>query len=509
MKAKLPFGISFRVAMFGRKLTKVLTILLCAFSFALFGLASTGFLYNEVNTLTQVYLNYLQNIQPAILLTEVDNFGQERHISQERIAYFKQETGLDFVYCYMDAEDSVHRFYAEYETESPERLSETILSGSAATYEDCGFQLMAGRYPEADDEIVITLSRFQDFQKLGYAYNDYHFVHIRDGVVLSDVPYSYQYNSTGDRFIEIHSGRGSVHVSGDYTGYVYVEFKERGEPEEIRTYDDIIGKKIICFGDPQTGSLGKENIYDATIVGVADDSQAHFNIYTLRRVSLRSESWRETFAPSVQDDVECLAAGPTDDYDLARTCVELSLEMLDAYEAKYPDANQHDAPSMGAYPVTTWVDHTTLAHSNFWAGEKLLIFFGLVGGFLFAIFSVLLCWHLMTSTLALQRIKIGILRSLGAGEADVVRIILIEALLVAVCSFLLGLIFTLAGYYWVLYPLFYIKIYGVCPLVLNGWNILFLAGLSFIVPFLCTIVPTKKFLKQSIVDNISGNLSKR
>ena len=34
------------------------------------------------------------------------------------------------------------------------------------------------------------------------------------------------------------------------------------------------------------------------------------------------------------------------------------------------------------------------------------------------------------------------------------------------------------------------------------------AGISF-VPFLCTIVPIKKFLKQSIVDNISGNLSKR
>ena len=432
MKAKLPFGISFRVAMFGRKLTKVLTILLCAFSFALFALSSTGYMYDQIDFLTRSFLTLQKVHTPGILFSHFDDYAQSWLFPTERIDYIEQETGLDFVYCFLHAKDPVHRFYAEYETESPERLSETILSGSAATYEDCGFQLMAGRYPEADDEIVITLSRFQDFQKLGYAYNDYHFVHIRDGVVLSDVPYSYQYNSTGDRFIEIHSGRGSVHVSGDYTGYVYVEFKERGEPEEIRTYDDIIGKKIICFGDPQTGSLGKENIYDATIVGVADDSQAHFNIYTLRRVSLRSESWRETFAPSAQDDVECLAAGPTDDYDLARTCVELSLEMLDAYEAKYPDANQHDAPSMGAYPVTTWVDHTTLAHSNFWAGEKLLIFFGLVGGFLFAIFSVLLCWHLMTSTLALQRIKIGILRSMGAGEADVVRIILIEALLVAV-----------------------------------------------------------------------------
>ena len=500
---------SLRLAMQGKVITKVLTVFLCAFSFALFALSSTGYMYDQIDFLTRSFLTLQKVHTPGILFSHFDDYAQSWLFPTERIDYIEQETGLDFVYCFLHAKDSVYHFYAEYETESPERMSETILSGSAATYEDCGFQLMAGRYPEADDEIVITLSRFQDFQKLGYAYNDHFFVHIRDGVVLSDVPYSYIYSSTGERYIEIDSGRGSAQIPGDYTGYVYVEFKERGEPEEIRTYDDIIGKKIICFGDPQTGSLGEENIYDATIVGVADDSEAHFNIYTLRQVSLRSESWRETFAPSVQDDVECLAAGPTDDYDLARTCVELSLEMLDAYEAKYPDANQHDAPSMGAYPVTTWVDHTTLAHSNFWAGEKLLIFFGLVGGFLFAIFSVLLCWHLMTSTLALQRIKIGILRSMGAGEADVIRIILIEALLVAVCSFLLALIFTLAGYYWVLYPLTYMDQYGFSRLILNGWNILFLAGLSFGVPILCSLVPLKRFLQKPIVDNISGNLSKR
>ena len=499
---------SLRLAMQGKVITKVLTVFLCAFSFALFALSSTGYMYDQVDFLTRSFLTLQKVHTPGILFSHFDNYAQSWLFPTERIDYIEQETGLDFVYCFLNAEDSVYRFYAEYETESSERMNETILSGSAATYEDCGFQLMAGRYPEADDEIVITLSRFQDFQKLGYAYNDYHFVHIRDGVVLSDVPYSYQYSSTGDRFIEIHSGRGSVPVPGDYTGYVYVEFKERGEPEEIRTYDDIIGKKIICFGDPQTGSLGEENIYDATIVGVADDSEAHCNIYTLRQVSLRSESWRETFAPSVQDDVECLAAGPTDDYDLARSCVEVTLNMIENYEKEHPEAVAAQ-DTVGVEPIHTFINHAPMSSVRFWDETNTVTTAGTGGGLLFGIIAVLLCWHLMTSTLALQRIKIGILRSLGAGEADVVRIILIEALLVSVCSFLLGLIFTLAGYYWVLYPLFYIKIYGVCPLILNGWNILFLAGLSFIVPFLCTIVPTKKFLKQSIVDNISGNLSKR
>ena len=222
-----------------------------------------------------------------------------------------------------------------------------------------------------------------------------------------------------------------------------MEFKERGEPEEIRTYDDIIGKKIICFGDPQTGSLGEENIYDATIVGVADDSEAHCNIYTLRQVSLRSESWRETFAPSVQDDVECLAAGPTDDYDLARSCVEVTLNMIENYEKEHPEAVAAQ-DTVGVEPIHTFINHAPMSSVRFWDETNTVTTAGTGGGLLFGIIAVLLCWHLMTSTLALQRIKIGILRSLGAGEADVVRIILIEALLVSVCSFLLGLIFTLA-----------------------------------------------------------------
>ncbi len=508
MKAKLPFGISFRVAMFGRKLTKVLTILLCAFSFALFALSSTGYMYDRVDFLTRSLLTTQKTHTPAILFSHFDFYDQERGIPSEQIPYIEQETGLDFVFTFDFNTISEYLGESFYYENNPDAFSvDEVLSGTAAAYEDCRFQLMAGRYPEADDEIVITLSRFQDFQKLGYAYNDYHFVHIRDGVVLSDVPYSYQYSSTGDRFIEIHSGRGSVPVPGDYTGYVYVEFKERGEPEEIRTYDDIIGKKIICFGDPQTGSLGEENIYDATIVGVADDSQAHFNIYTLRQVSLRSESWRETFAPSVQDDVECLAAGPTDDYDLARTCVEVTLNMIEETDSSHPD---YETPNghIGVYPLTSLINRTAITHPNFWDEKNVLIAFGAATGLLFGIVSVLLCWHLMTSTLALQRIKIGILRSLGAGEADVIRIILIEALLVSVGAFLLGLVFTLAGYYWVVQPMSFFEMYGVSRMVLNGWNILFLAGLSFIVPFLCTIVPIKKFLKQSIVDNISGNLSK-
>ena len=43
MKAKLSPKTTLRIAMQGKAVTKVLTVFLCAFSFALFALASTGY----------------------------------------------------------------------------------------------------------------------------------------------------------------------------------------------------------------------------------------------------------------------------------------------------------------------------------------------------------------------------------------------------------------------------------------------------------------------------------
>ena len=98
---------------------------------------------------------------------------------------------------------------------------------------------------------------------------------------------------------------------------------------------------------------------------------------------------------------------------------------------------------------------------------------------------------------------------MGANEADVKRIVLFEALFVAICSFVVALVFSLAGFYGFLQPLSFYVDFGVSLLQFNGWNVLILAVLSFGVPLLCSVVPLRKFLKKSIVDNISGNIKAR
>ena len=55
----------------------------------------------------------------------------------------------------------------------------------------------------------------------------------------------------------------------------------------------------------------------------------------------------------------------------------------------------------------------------------------------------------------------------------------------------------------------YAEAYKICILQLNGWNILILLALSFLVPLLCTVMPLRRFLKKPIVDNITGNRERK
>lgn len=184
----------------------------------------------------------------------------------------------------------------------------------------------------------------------------------------------------------------------------------------------------------------------------------------------------------------------------ARELVELTLELLEEY------LQEHSVMSslqLGVVPVTDLIDFEPQFNN-----ERLIFTVGGGAGLLFGVFSVLLCWHLTTSSLVLKKRKIGVLRALGANEADVRRIVLFEALFVAICTFLLSLLLSLGVFYGVMRSLTYIEQFGVSLLNFTGWNVLILAVFSFAVPLLCTIVPLRRFLKKPIVENISGNISK-
>ena len=69
MKAKLPILTTLRLALQGKSVTKILTVFLCAFSFALFALASTGYLYDKKDVYTRAVVNYAQETSGAVQIT--------------------------------------------------------------------------------------------------------------------------------------------------------------------------------------------------------------------------------------------------------------------------------------------------------------------------------------------------------------------------------------------------------------------------------------------------------
>lgn len=498
-KVKCSRKMLFRIAMQGKAVTKVLTVFLCAFSFALFALASTGFAYNKTDFLVRAYTYMVQNTYPYITFEKDQSEGEWNFVlGQERIDRIHAKLGNDFAYVYDFCTSPVmmvryERFFFEEPREIlPEGYS---LAGESECFEALGYTLLAGRYPERADEVVIPENIARRFQQYGYCDNSANYIRLIGGCFEDGTPY---YDpETKLPFFE------DVLPPHDYTGYYYFDGAENGERVEIKSYADLLGKPLVLYGDPEHGGVSENSIYTATIVGVADGSTKikptpAGGYYPVNHF-LFSMAWHDALFQDGDEFCSRLVAPPTDDEAYLRDCVELTLEFIREYKIANP-AFTVDNVAIGAHDI-----YVLVSTGNSISNEGAIILIGTAAGILFGIFAVLLCRYLTASSLALKERKIGILRSLGAGEGAVKCIVLYEALFVAVCSFLLALALSLIGYYGVLEGLFFIADYGVSKLVFNGWNVLILAVLSFFVPLLSSLPPLRKFLKRPIVDNITGN----
>lgn len=115
------------------------------------------------------------------------------------------------------------------------------------------------------DEVAIELAQFEDFQSCGYAYNIHKYVYIEDGVLHTDLPFEFDEEK---QYYRYHYGGAPYYIDVDEEGWFLAE-ADSAEKQEIGTYEDIIGKEFVFFGDPATGSLGNESLYTVTITGGA------------------------------------------------------------------------------------------------------------------------------------------------------------------------------------------------------------------------------------------------
>ena len=180
----------------------------------------------------------------------------------------------------------------------------------------------------------------------------------------------------------VFSYGGTVdYIDVDEEGWFYIGM-ETAENQKIETYDDIIGKEFVFFGDPATGSMGNESLYSVKVSGIVDVGGANF----IRRspyAILHSVAWRETFWSTLKDKVRYMTQVPAVDHDLARTCADLTMEMIDEYVEIYPEARDRNLISVGVEGITGLVDPTLPNYYNFWAGHKAYVFLGAVSGAFF------------------------------------------------------------------------------------------------------------------------------
>ena len=518
MKANLPFLMCLRLSLHGRWVTRTFTILLSAMSFMFFGIASTGFTYSTDDLQFRAYKNYMEDKSYFLFMNDSSGYvsseisGTDLLLSNEDVRKIESAIDLPFVSACRDQIDvgyfldkSYFRGEKYVYDENGEIAGETeeykaylrevegkpldfsapqVSVGSETAYEELSYRLLAGRYPEGVNEIAVSEEIFEHFVWGGYV------------DAIAEGCYTLQEFTFVFETYEAYAWDDSV-----------IPPKEAGV--KINSYEDLLGKTLGHY------ELKEENPQDAhetlpdevVIVGIVDMSdrpawpRRYLNVEPFSGI-LRSEAWLDAQCEAGKLYTEAMVARNFNKSDkLITDSLALTADLTSAAGTRYE--GRIDTVQIGAYEANLVLDFK-LGQAEL-AGIAFICGIGVV----FLIFSILLNVHLITALMSMKRKQIGVLRALGAKEGQIERIFLTGTAVLAFLIFLVSTALTVAVYYTIWLTWNYVPHLGVSLFVFNGWNVLILAVFSFAVPLLSALVPLKRFLQKPIVDNISGNLSKR
>lgn len=480
----------------GKFVTRAITVLLSAFSFALFALASMGYTYNERDFIVRGYENFLERREyPYILFTGLNALGRT-YYTPEHIAQIEEETGLSFVRDYdcpigMDRAGGV--YFEELGALSP---------GDGETIEALGFRFLAGRAPEGLFEIAVSDREFEYFRENGYRDVRKNYRLAKDGKWEDGSP-AYLPDVFGEALCE--------------DGYWYIE--EPRPVEKIQTPQDLFGKTFPVTGDPERGELGKRDgrilsLFEVKIVGVVDTrydaDEDSFNRYDLPagRIFV-SETWEETFFR--MSAARQIFSPASKEHKIIAKCVDVSLAL-----AEYAKRTSGSANDLGLYDFSYLLNEFDLFPNEAEGIEGLLIngrrtdLVWLCGlGGIFAVFGIVLNAYLMTALLERRRKQIGVLRALGGSKKKIALIYLFGALVMGCFIFAAALSMVAGLYFGLLLPNLADSYIGVSRYVLTGWNVLLLAVICIGAPILSSLFPLWRFLRRSCVEMMKDTKQKR
>ena len=195
------FKTAMRLSFRGKWMVRVLTILLSAMSFMFFAIASTAFTFDVFEFQVRGYQNYMMDKEYFLFMNDIANTSLspsslELLLTNQEISAIENGVDLNFVtscrnqidvgyfldksyfrgekYVYdqngeiEEYNDEYKAYLKEVEGRSLAYSVSDVTVGSEATYDDLNYRLLAGRYPEAVNEIAVSEEIYEMFAWGGY-----------------------------------------------------------------------------------------------------------------------------------------------------------------------------------------------------------------------------------------------------------------------------------------------------------------------------------------------------
>lgn len=351
--------------------------------------------------------------------------------SEEELPTYDEEYFADY-----PEDDAAH-----YPTRDSNLLTEAYCYLPEESLEEFGCTLLAGEMPQGADEIAINACRLAEFVLYDYyLYED----------VAAGEPVSCRIQTPIGSQLSLDVGRSRSAV----LNIDEIPSIDPGKVQPIDRAEDMIGKQLALLG----GTENDPGYRLVTVTGVVDTgcSDIYYHEYTLRGAGDRSyfelhdkifvgEGWVEEYAPAGCS--VALFPRPTDKEGILRY-VEFIQPVLDAADRMNvfsPSFSSEGAMTEGdadgelGDPILIAGEDGLLRQTVMRGEMELysLIFGG--GGAVLTVLGVLLCVNLISSSIERNRYDFGVLKALGARNADIYKICLLQCGLLGLCIAALGL----------------------------------------------------------------------
>ncbi len=457
--------------------------------------------YNERMRALEGRISQMDDGQKDGFLAQMDALAQRTPYSAE----YQRKYNNDF----FNEEGpllSEHRVATRFAAHDDTQLRQNLAYLPEELLEGLGFSLLAGHMPQQADEVAIDACFLHEFMARGY----YLYEDIAEGEMIAP-----KYNLPEEPWYDPEEYDGVILNEEEFPAI------EKEKIVNVRSAEDLIGKKLALYGNLQTGErfgtydsenfgVPKGMFFAVTITGVVDTgcNAAWYleNVnYLNRKLFLQhnifvSKAWAERFYPE-GEAFAIVSPRPTDNKTVKRV-LALHGENIERYRS-----TEAGEPYPSDLILIAGENELTSLLDNIAGSFRIAQTFGASGGALFAIFGALLCFTLISASVEGKRKQMGVMKALGARDRDIYKIYLSESLLLGLAIFLLATACVAALCWGWMYPIG-LEVRGIPLFDFGILQILCILLVSVGLPLLCAALSVRKFLKYSCVEMIKGSEEK-